>query len=127
MRLNVIGILCSNVEASIGFYRSLGVPFPDYDPETGHYEADLGGGVRFLLDTYDVAEMFMDDFRPPTGNDQMGLAVEFDSPAEVDAAYAELTGAGHPGVKPPFDAFWGQRYATVADPDGNHVDLYATL
>ena len=25
----------------------------------------------------------------------------------------------------PFDAFWGQRYATVLDPDGNAVDLFA--
>lgn len=27
----------------------------------------------------------------------------------------------------PFDAPWGQRYATVLDPDGNHVDLFAPL
>ncbi|MFL6036949.1 MAG: glyoxalase, partial [Gaiellaceae bacterium] len=27
----------------------------------------------------------------------------------------------------PFDAFWGQRYATVVDPDGNAVDLFAPL
>jgi uncharacterized glyoxalase superfamily protein PhnB len=27
----------------------------------------------------------------------------------------------------PFDAVWGQRYATVLDPDGVHVDLYASL
>ena len=27
----------------------------------------------------------------------------------------------------PFDAFWGQRYATVRDPDGNAVDLFAAL
>jgi hypothetical protein len=25
------------------------------------------------------------------------------------------------------DAFWGQRYATVLDPDGNPVDLFAPL
>jgi uncharacterized glyoxalase superfamily protein PhnB len=27
----------------------------------------------------------------------------------------------------PWDAFWGQRYATVLDPDGNSVDLFAAL
>ncbi|MGB5655838.1 MAG: glyoxalase, partial [Acidimicrobiia bacterium] len=27
----------------------------------------------------------------------------------------------------PFDAFWGQRYATVLDPDGNGVDLFAPI
>jgi uncharacterized glyoxalase superfamily protein PhnB len=27
----------------------------------------------------------------------------------------------------PMDAFWGQRYAQVKDPDGTVIDLYATL
>ncbi len=31
--------------------------------------------------------------------------------------YAELTSAGYRGRQPPFDAFWGARYAIVADPD----------
>jgi uncharacterized glyoxalase superfamily protein PhnB len=53
------------------------------------------------------------------------LAVEFDMPADVDEAFAKMVGAGHASIREPFDAFWGQRYATVADPDGNHVDLYA--
>jgi uncharacterized glyoxalase superfamily protein PhnB len=30
-------------------------------------------------------------------------------------------------LRSPFDAFWGQRYATVLDPDGNTVDLFAPL
>lgn len=33
-------------------------------------------------------------------------------------------GLGH---KAPWDAFWGQRYAVVVDPDGNLVDLFADL
>src|SRR6476469_218148 len=27
----------------------------------------------------------------------------------------------------PWDAFWGQRYAQLADPNGVHVELYAQL
>ena len=45
----------------------------------------------------------------------------------VDRLYAELTEAGYTGQREPWDAFWGQRYATVADPDGNGVDLFAWL
>lgn len=45
----------------------------------------------------------------------------------MDALYAELTGAGYRGTTPPWDAVWGQRYAVVADPDGNGVDLFAPL
>ncbi len=126
MRLNALGILCADIHASLEFYRSLGVPFGDFDPAEGHYSADVGGGIRLMLDTHEIAASFIEGFTPPQGNDVMTLAVEFDTPREVDAAYASITAAGHPPVRAPFDAFWGQRYATVADPDGNHVDLYAT-
>jgi uncharacterized glyoxalase superfamily protein PhnB len=35
--------------------------------------------------------------------------------------------AGFTGEKEPWDAFWGQRYAQLADPDGVPVDLFAAL
>ncbi len=126
MELNAIGITCSDVAASVRFYQMVGVGFPDYDPETGHYEAELGGGVRLMLDSEAVMASFTEGFETPTGNDRVSFAVACDTPADVDRAHKELTAAGYPSVREPFDAFWGQRYATVADPDGNHVDLYAT-
>ncbi|MGH3156570.1 MAG: VOC family protein, partial [Streptosporangiaceae bacterium] len=41
----------------------------------------------------------------------------------VDDTYERLTTAGHRGQRPPYDAFWGPRYAVVQDPDGNLVGL----
>jgi len=41
--------------------------------------------------------------------------------------FAKVTEAGHPGPLAPYDAPWGQRYATVLDPDGNIVDFFAAL
>jgi uncharacterized glyoxalase superfamily protein PhnB len=41
--------------------------------------------------------------------------------------YDRVVAAGHHGKTAPWDAFWGQRYATVLDPDGNQVDLFAPL
>ena len=67
------------------------------------------------------------DWTPPQGGTPTGLAFVCDGPAEVDALYAELTAAGYAGEKPPWDAFWGQRYAVVQDPDGHGVDLFAPL
>jgi len=32
--------------------------------------------------------------------------------------HSKLVGAGRQSHVAPFDAFWGQRYATVLDPDG---------
>ena len=57
----------------------------------------------------------------------MALAFKFDSPTDVDDAYARLVGLGYAGHKEPWDAFWGQRYAIVHDPDGNAVDLFSPL
>ena len=45
----------------------------------------------------------------------------------MDRWYAELTDAGYHGHLKPWDAFWGQRYAVLHDPDGNGVDLFAPL
>jgi uncharacterized glyoxalase superfamily protein PhnB len=126
MELNAIGIACSDVAASLAFYRMLGVDLPEFDPDTGHYDTDLSGGIRLMLDSEAVMASFIDDYTRPTGNDRITLAVEYDTPVGVDVAFAQLVAAGHDAVREPFDAFWGQRYATVADPDGNHVDLYAT-
>jgi uncharacterized glyoxalase superfamily protein PhnB len=42
---------------------------------------------------------------------------------DVDRTYASLIGDGYAGQQPPYDAFWGARYAIVEDPDGNPVGL----
>ena len=57
----------------------------------------------------------------------MGMAFNAGTPAGVDEAYVAIVDAGFEGKTEPFDAFWGQRYAQVLDPDGNPVDLYASL
>jgi len=134
MHLNAIGLICGDLERSLLFYRMLGVPLDDFDPETGHYEGDLGGGVKLMLDSEAVMASFIEGFTTPTGNDRISLAVECQTPKDVDETFALVTGQGFEGVREPFDAFWGQRYAfwgqryaTVADPDGNDVDIYAAL
>jgi uncharacterized glyoxalase superfamily protein PhnB len=45
----------------------------------------------------------------------------------VNAQYDRLVGLGYKSHKAPFDAFWGQRYAQILDPDGNVIDLFAAL
>jgi len=45
----------------------------------------------------------------------------------VDELYARVRAAGFDTEKEPWDAFWGQRYAQVRDPDGVPVDLFAPL
>jgi catechol 2,3-dioxygenase-like lactoylglutathione lyase family enzyme len=123
--LNAIGIAVSDMAASIRFYRLLGLDVPE-TPDEGHVDTFLPNGVRFMLDSEDVMRSFREDWRRQTGN-QLGLALECASPAEVDEVYARVTGGGFHGEKEPWDAFWGQRYATLLDPDGVEISLYAPL
>jgi len=124
-QLNAVGIVVSEMERSIRFYRLLGLDVPE-TPDEGHVDTFLPNGVRFMLDTEDTVLSFRPDWTREPGN-QLGLAFECQSPAEVDEVYARVRGAGFHGEKEPWDAFWGQRYAQPRDPDGVPVDLYAGL
>ena len=123
--LNAIGIVVGDMATSIRFYRLLGVDLPE-TPGEGHVEATLPSGVRLMLDGEDVVRSFRPDWTRESGN-QLALAFECASPAEVDETYARATGAGFTGEKEPWDAVWGQRYAQLQDPDGVPVDLFASL
>lgn len=123
--LDAIGIVASDLPATLRFYRLLGVPFPEQGED--HVEAVLPGGLRLMVDTDAMVQSFS-KWSPPTGGSpRTALAFLCESPAEVDAVHDAITGAGFASHVAPFDAPWGQRYATVADPDGNHVDLFAPL
>ena len=123
--LNAIGIVVSDMERSIAFYRLLGLDVPE-TPGEDHVDAFLPNGVRFMLDSEQVMRSFRPDWTRETGN-QVALALECASPADVDESYARATEAGFEGEKEPWDAFWGQRYALLRDPDGVEVNLYAAL
>lgn len=125
--LDFIGIVVTDMSATLAFYRRLGLNFPDGADGEQHVETELGGGMRLAFDTEAVVRSFHPGYRPPVSPGRIGLAFRCSSPAEVDARYAELTGAGYTGELKPWDAVWGQRYATVNDPDGNGIDLYAPL
>ena len=124
-QLNALGIVTSDMARSIAFSRLLGLDVPE-TPDEGHVDMFLPNGVRFMLDSEDVVRSFRPEWKRETGN-QLGLAFECGSPAEVDELYARVVDAGFDGENEPWDAFWGQRYAQLRDPDGVPVDLYAPL
>lgn len=126
-RLDAIGLVVADMAASLAFYRRLGLDIPADADAAPHVEVALPGGLRLLWDTEDTIRSFAPDWAAPKGGSRTSLAFRLSDPAAVDAAYAELTAAGYHGEHAPWDAFWGQRYAVVHDPDGLTVDLFAPL
>lgn len=127
MELDAVGVVVRDMAATLAFYRLVGLSFPDGAEDAPHAEAALPGGMRIMFDTEETVRSFHPSWTPPQGGGRVGLAVRVPRPADVDALYARITAAGHHGELPPFDAPWGQRYASVQDPDGTGVDLYAPL
>jgi catechol 2,3-dioxygenase-like lactoylglutathione lyase family enzyme len=126
-RFDFIGLVVNDMAESLRFYRLLGLDIPSGADSQPHVEVSLPGGLRIAWDSVENIKSFDPDWPEPKGGSRINLAFACESPAEVDKVYGELLTAGYSGHKEPWDAFWGQRYATVHDPNGNNVDLYAPL
>ena len=128
LRPALFELVVSDMAATLAFYRRLGLEDPPEADDQPHVDVELGGGMRIAWDTEETIRSFDPGWSPPAGGGhRVALAFACDSPADVDLAWAELTGAGYEGHLAPWDAFWGMRYAVVHDPDGTPVDLFAVL
>jgi catechol 2,3-dioxygenase-like lactoylglutathione lyase family enzyme len=121
----VIEIVSHDLDRSIAFYRLLGLAIPDADGP--HVDVELPGGNKLMFDTEETMAAIHPGWTPPSGPGRLAIAFEVDSPGAVDALFERVVAEGHPGPLPPFDAPWGQRYATVEDPDGTSIDVFAAL
>lgn len=123
---DMIGMVVRDMKSTLHFYRELGLEIPEGAEKEDHVEVITPNGYRLAWDSEAMVKSSNPDWTPPTGN-RITIAFKCANAAEVDAVYARLTGRGYRGLKEPWDAFWGQRYAMVADPDGNSLDLFAPL
>lgn len=124
LKWDCVGVVSADIDRTVKFYRLVGIPLPDPNGED-HIEATLENGMRFMVDTLELMKK-IGPWEDPVGH-RMGIGINAGTPAGVDEAYKAIVDAGFEGSMEPFDAFWGQRYAQVKDPDGNPVDLYAAL
>jgi len=126
IKLDMIGIVAEDVDRSLRFYKALGLDVPESANGEPYIEITLDGGIRLSWNALSMVKEIDPEWEEPKGQ-RIGLAYLCGSPDEVNQRYDVLVGAGYPGHKAPWDAFWGQRYAQVIDPDGNVVDLFAPL
>ena len=118
-------LVVTDMDATVAFYRKLGLTIPGTDPrwQRHHRTAALPGGIDLDLDSSEFARHWNRGWRGGMG--VLGFKVE--SRERVDEIYADLTGAGYRGQQPPYDAFWGARYAVIEDPDGNAVGIMSPV
>ncbi len=124
VKLDMIGIVVEDIAESLKFYGLLGLDVPK-SFEGPYCEMTLDGGIRLSWNALTMVKE-LGPWVQPVGH-RNGLAFLCDSSTSVDSKHAELVSAGYENEKEPWDAFWGQRYAQVKDPDGNVVDLFAPL
>lgn len=120
-----VNIIARKFDETLTFYRLLGVDIPDVygvPAETRHAPAN-NGSTSFAIDNEILARIYNAGWRtsaPPHG---VLIIAQLASRAAVDATYATLTQAGYQAIQPPYDTFWGARFAIIADPEGNAVGL----
>ncbi len=123
--MDAIGVAVADMAAALAFYRALGMDIPPEADSEPHVEIEVAAGFTVMFDTQDLMRSFDPDWQPGTGT--IGLAFACETVDEVDATHARMVAAGYRSHLEPFDAFWGQRYASLYDPDGNAVDLACQL
>ena len=124
--LAAVGIATKDIAESCRFYRTLGLDVPEPPHGEDHFDITLPNGLRLMWDTEDLMRRLDPEWKRSDGQ-ALALAFECRDAADVNETYKRVTEAGFTGKKEPYDAFWGQRYANVVDPDGNVVDLFAQL
>lgn len=127
VRIGVVGVVVDDMARTLAFYRRLGLDLPNDGDAQPHVEAELPGGLRLAFDTADTIRSFDTEWTPPSGGHRVALAFACDTVDEVDATYRDLVSEGYEGHLEPWDAVWGMRYAVIHDPDGNSVELFASL
>jgi uncharacterized glyoxalase superfamily protein PhnB len=127
---NQLNIVSRDPDVSIAFYRRLGVDIPEervWRTATGPHHAaasENATGTTLDIDSPRFAALWNSGWQGRS--DLAGrVVVGFDvaTREEVDRIYGEMIAAGHRGLQPPYDAFWGSRYAVLEDPDGVAIGL----
>ncbi len=125
MNLDAIGIVSKDLKKSAAFYGLFGISFQAMGGGD-HLEGSTPSGVRIMLDSVKLVKELNPAWAAPTGSGVV-LCFKQETPKQVDELHGKITKAGFKSVKAPWDAFWGQRYCSVLDPDGNQIDIFAAL
>jgi catechol 2,3-dioxygenase-like lactoylglutathione lyase family enzyme len=126
IRLDQLNLVVRDVPTSRAFYSRLGLDFGNaHDPVWAEHHVSAGGApVDVDLDSMSFATQWNSGWR---GGPGVVFGFKVESRQAVDDLVAELVASGVAVQMPPWDAFWGARYAVVSDPDGNGVGIMSPI
>ncbi len=117
-----VNLIVNDMDAAVAFYRLLGATIPDTDdPLIAHHRSVATPGVHLDLDSAAFARRW--DTGWTGGEASAVFTFHVSSRQAVDDTYAKLISAGYEGEQPPYDAFFGARFAVVRDPDDHAVGI----
>jgi len=128
-RFTGLDLMAGDLEATMAFYRLLGVEIPDeaiWRSATGPHHVNVGriaDGCELQLHSPALAAAYHAGYEADPRAAAMVLGFGVADRAAVDALHDRLVAAGHPSRMAPHDAFWGARYAIVGDPDGRDIGI----
>jgi len=118
--ISQLNLVVHDMEGTLAFYRRFRLEI-DVTPSGQHASAKVGA-LLVEWDTVEFARRWDTGWRD-TGGGATVIGFAVDSRDDVDAMYHELVAGGARVQQPPYDAFWGSRYAIVEDPDGRPVGI----
>jgi len=115
-RVTLITLGVADLARSRAFYEALG-----WQPALAQEGIAFYQMNSLALGLFGVADLAADQGRPGSalGTGAITLAQNFDSEADVDAAFAAALAAGATALKSPEKVFWGGYSGYWADPDGH--------
>ena len=119
-RISLVTLGCTDLQALRAFYRALG--WPEVDPaEESVAFFRLAGSVLSLFPATELAADATVPVEPVEAEfrSSRSLAINVESPAEVEQVLGAVAAVGGRIVKPGQKVFWGGFSGYFADPEGN--------
>jgi catechol 2,3-dioxygenase-like lactoylglutathione lyase family enzyme len=123
-----LNLVVADMDASVAFYRRLGLTVDTSGPFAAHHvHVTVPNRFEIHLDSVAFAKRWDAGWHGGQGGGRVVIGFDVPSRDAVDERWADLTAAGYVGQQPPYDAFFGARYAVVEDPDGNPIGLMSPV
>lgn len=124
LKLKAVGLFVKDMSAMVTFYRDV-VGFPlEWDGVDPSVIVELDGYRFLLFGRSDFEELTHHQYTYPSGNNgTFELALDVDTPDEVDNEYNRMINLGAVPIIEPKTYPWGLRSCYIADPEGNLIEI----